>query len=178
MLRMSLMHTTRRVALVLLLTLLTACGPVVDKQFANRQVAYLDIQPATGANPMQVSLLKNNLQPALLSALRGRGNPPAVGMTVKIAAIDLPGEQGIGETLLGNGVQGGYVRGLIELWDPTTRTVMTSFAFGTGIKVHRETALGSVLGYPSGLAPQTAAELYAQLGQAAAQEIISNLYGN
>ncbi|MBY0354932.1 MAG: hypothetical protein K2Q12_04290 [Rickettsiales bacterium] len=160
------------------LLMLCACfGPTVDSQFANRQVAYIDIQAGPKVDVMQVNYLKGPLQQAIISKLKGRGQPPAIGVTVRIFNIDIPGEQGFGETLLGSGSQGAYILAEADLWDPSTRQSLTKFAFGAGVQVRRATALGSVLGYTEGSEPDNADDINFKLVQRLAEELSISLYG-
>lgn len=176
------MHILNRLFVVILVVTLTACGPRVDKQFAQRQVAYIEIQAGGSVKPMQIIPIKDPLQMELINALRGRGKAPAVGLTFKISLIGFPdgqviGAEGISAKFVGAGPNSANIVGTVELWDPTTRAVLTSFGVARSIRVRTHSTLGSVLGYPRGFEPDDVSSIYGQLSRAAAQEIAISLYG-
>ncbi len=126
---------------------------------------------------MRLAYIKDSLQQTILSKLQGRGNPPAVGLTVRVYDIEFPNEQIFGEALLGPTRQSAYILAQGELWDPTTRAQLTKFDISVSVPVRRANSFASVLGYPSGTEPDTFDQINSKLSKALAENIAGSIYG-
>lgn len=157
---------------------ITACGSPVDEQYQNRQIAYVDIVPGPKANPTQVAMFKQALQPLLIGKLQGKGQPPALGMTVTVYGLELP-EDPYGGILFSDGRVSGAVIAGVKLWDVTSRTVLEDFDVSSSVSFRRETMLGSMFGHPSGNEPESINiyNVYDKMAQNIAQNTSIYLYG-
>lgn len=125
---------------------------------------------------MQAAQFRNALQPALIGRVQGRGQLPAVGMTVVILSLEMPNGQNTANYILGYGGDAAGVIGEVQLWDSTTRALLTKFSFGGRIAIHHDTMFSDAIGYSR--EPKNISDVYNQLARNAAEQIGMNMYGS